>query len=123
MAPELQRNEAYTEKADLWSIGVILFEMVAGTPPFIAQTRDLLKQAIDRGVIRFPPNVKLSLACQNLIYSLLIQDAHKRIEWADFFNHPFIEQDNKTFEKYYNKEMQIHVPKPVAEIQLVIPPP
>ena len=40
MAPELQRNENYSEKADLWSLGVILFEMVAGVPPFPAANRE-----------------------------------------------------------------------------------
>lgn len=40
MAPELQRQEKYTEKADLWSVGVIMFELIVGFPPFIAANRE-----------------------------------------------------------------------------------
>lgn len=72
MAPELQRNENYTEKADLWSMGVILFEMIAGMPPFPASNREQLKKAIERGVIKFPQDVQLSQFCSGLIFSLLI---------------------------------------------------
>jgi len=40
MAPELQRQEKYTDKADLWSVGVIMFELIVGFPPFVAQNRE-----------------------------------------------------------------------------------
>ena len=39
MAPEIQKGEKYTDKADLWSLGVILFELAAGFPPFFGQSR------------------------------------------------------------------------------------
>jgi serine/threonine-protein kinase ULK2 len=67
MAPELQKQQKYTEKADLWSLGVILFELIAGFPPFIASTRDGLKKVIEVGKITFPPDLKVSPACLNLI--------------------------------------------------------
>lgn len=79
MAPELQRHENYTEKADLWSLGIILYEMVIGMPPFIAKTRDELKKAIERGRIVVPPDVKLSPACLDLISGLLKQHVDMRI--------------------------------------------
>lgn len=71
MAPELQRQEQYTEKADLWSLGVILYEMVTGMPPFIAKNREELKKAIQRGKIVTPPDLKISPPCLNLIQCLL----------------------------------------------------
>lgn len=40
MAPELQRQEKYTEKSDLWSVGVIMFELIVGFPPFFASNRE-----------------------------------------------------------------------------------
>lgn len=40
MAPELQRQEKYTEKADLWSVGVMMFELIVGFPPFMASNRE-----------------------------------------------------------------------------------
>jgi serine/threonine protein kinase len=34
MAPQLFNEEPYTYKVDIWAIGVILFEMITGNPPF-----------------------------------------------------------------------------------------
>ncbi|TPX51421.1 hypothetical protein SeMB42_g01933 [Synchytrium endobioticum] len=56
MAPEVLRGDRYDAKADLWSLGAILFEMIYGRPPFQAQSHiDLLKK-IDKGdgTVRFP---------------------------------------------------------------------
>jgi serine/threonine-protein kinase ULK/ATG1 len=53
MAPEIQKNQQYNDKADLWSIGVILYEILTGMPPFPAKTREQLKIAIDAGNILF----------------------------------------------------------------------
>ena len=35
MAPELISKNNYTEKVDIWSIGIILFEMINGWPPYL----------------------------------------------------------------------------------------
>lgn len=37
MAPEILRYEKYNAKADLWSVGAVLYEMVVGKPPFKAE--------------------------------------------------------------------------------------
>ena len=36
MAPEIFNKQAYNNKSDLWSVGIILFEMLSGYPPFKA---------------------------------------------------------------------------------------
>lgn len=46
MAPEILEKRLYSYKADLWSLGVILFELVTGDPPFTAHTKCELKQNI-----------------------------------------------------------------------------
>lgn len=56
MAPEILKSEKYDAKADLWSIGAIIYEMVTGRPPFRAQNHIELLRKIERGDgwIRFP---------------------------------------------------------------------
>jgi hypothetical protein len=44
-------------------LGVILFEMVVGMPPFIASNKEELKRAIYKGTYIFPKDVKISLSC------------------------------------------------------------
>ena len=56
MAPEILRGDRYDAKADLWSLGAILYEMITGRPPFRAQNHIELLRKIERsnGFIRFP---------------------------------------------------------------------
>lgn len=56
MAPEILRFEKYDAKADLWSVGAVLFEMTVGKPPFKAANHVELLKRIERGEdkIKFP---------------------------------------------------------------------
>lgn len=56
MAPEILRYEKYDAKADLWSVGAVLFEMAVGKPPFKATNHVELLKKIERNDdrIRFP---------------------------------------------------------------------
>lgn len=56
MAPEILRYEKYDAKADLWSVGAVLFEMTAGKPPFRASNHVELLRKIEKGEdrIKFP---------------------------------------------------------------------
>jgi NIMA (never in mitosis gene a)-related kinase 1/4/5 len=49
MAPEIMNNRPYTYKADIWSIGVLIFLMLTGAYPFIAESREQLAERIDAG--------------------------------------------------------------------------
>ncbi|ORX37575.1 hypothetical protein BD324DRAFT_641773 [Kockovaella imperatae] len=56
MAPEILRYEKYDAKADLWSVGAVLFEMSVGRPPFRANNHVELLRRIEKGEdrIKFP---------------------------------------------------------------------
>ncbi|KAG8932460.1 Serine/threonine-protein kinase [Tulasnella sp. 418] len=59
MAPEILRYQKYDAKADLWSVGAVLYEMSVGKPPFRAQNHIELLKKIDhaRGRVSFPDEV------------------------------------------------------------------
>ena len=55
MAPEILSYKPYDAKADLWSVGAVLYEMAVGRPPFRAQNHiELLKKIEASKSIRFP---------------------------------------------------------------------
>jgi len=41
----------------------------------------------------------------NLLSLLLKQHVNQRIDWKDFFEHPFIKTDSKSYAEYYYNEM------------------
>lgn len=99
MAPEIMKHRKYNYKSDLWSVGVILYQMVFGRRPYYANNiLDLLKK-IENDKLYYPDDVDISYDCKNLIESLLHTNPDKRIEWKDFFNHSWIEIDKNESNK------------------------
>lgn len=96
MAPEMllaqnTRNLTYTNKADLWSIGVCFFQMIFGELPWEVSDLDDLKQKVQTHSgknLKFPTDkCPLSEECKDLLSRLLEANPKDRIEWDDFFNH------------------------------------
>lgn len=50
LSPEIVRSEPYSSSSDIWSLGVILYEMCALKPPFDATSLIALSQKIIKGV-------------------------------------------------------------------------
>lgn len=93
MAPELIFNlgnqTAYNSKADLWSIGIVFYELLFGKPPFEAFSIEQLKQKITKNAgqnLGFP--LKVSAELKDLLVRLLTIDPQQRIEWKEVFSHP-----------------------------------
>ena len=89
MAPEILRYEKYDAKADLWSVGTVLYEMVTSKPPFRASNHVELLRRIEKGEdkIKFPEDVIVSDGMKRLIRSLLKRDPRERMSFPDFFSH------------------------------------
>ncbi|KAL8102311.1 serine/threonine-protein kinase ATG1c-like isoform X2 [Apium graveolens] len=94
MAPEIMQLQKYDAKADLWSVGAILFQLVTGRTPFTGNNQIQLLQNIVRSTeLRFPSNVTdLSSECVDLCRKLLRRNPVERLTFEEFFNHPFLSQ-------------------------------
>ncbi|CAI6341718.1 unnamed protein product [Periconia digitata] len=95
MAPEILRYEKYDAKADLWSVGTVLYEMVCARPPFRANNHvELLRKIEDRNdQIRFTEGSVTSRAMKNLIRALLKRKPTERMSYDNFFSDPVIRED------------------------------
>lgn len=92
MAPEILRYERYDAKADLWSVGTVLYEMITGRPPFRARNHvELLRKieaAEDR--VKYPKELVVSKELVKLIGKLLTRNPVERMRFEDFFNDPVV---------------------------------
>ncbi|KAF4448147.1 hypothetical protein F53441_8405 [Fusarium austroafricanum] len=92
MAPEILRYERYDAKADLWSVGTVLYEMSTGRPPFRARNHVELLRKIEAAedVIKFPREVTISSDLKALIRSLLKRSPVERLSFENFFTHQVV---------------------------------
>jgi len=95
MAPEILRYEKYDAKADLWSVGTVLYEMMVGKPPFRASNHVELLRKIERGEdrIKFPEEVYLSDSMKKLIRGLLKRGPVERMGFENFFNNTVVKDE------------------------------
>ncbi|KAL8208501.1 hypothetical protein R6Q57_007913 [Mikania cordata] len=94
MAPEIMQLHKYDAKADLWSVGAILFQLVTGRTPFTGNNHFQLLQNIMKSTeLQFPSDVKdVSPECIDLCRKLLQQNPVERLTFEEFFSHPFFIQ-------------------------------
>lgn len=95
MAPEILRYERYDAKADLWSVGTVLYEMVVGKPPFRAANHVELLRRIEKAEdkIKFPENNPASDEMKLLIRALLKRNPVSRMAFSDFFENNVVKGD------------------------------
>ncbi len=98
MAPEIissSQPEGYTAQSDLWSIGILLYEMAYGYNPLgAANNMKHLITLINTTEISFNNIIHFSdegsRLCIDLLEGLLEKNVEKRITWDEFFNHKFL---------------------------------
>lgn len=81
VSPEILEGVLYDTKADMWSVGVILYILLGGYPPFIEPNQRALFRKIRRGQYEFHDEYWSSVSgeAKNLIASLLTVDPSKRL--------------------------------------------
>jgi alpha-beta hydrolase superfamily lysophospholipase len=69
IAPEMLSNSQYGKSVDIWAIGVLLYEMVTGGPPFSGTTANEVYRRILFSNLEVPPNIDSDT--RDLLYGLL----------------------------------------------------
>ncbi|CAK56318.1 unnamed protein product (macronuclear) [Paramecium tetraurelia] len=90
IAPEVFLQQGYNETVDWWSVGVILYEMLIGYPPFYTDDPSSTCQKIIRfqQCFTFPEEPKISQLAKDLI-SKLVCDTNNRLKFEQIIRHPW----------------------------------
>lgn len=90
-APEVASGH-YNAECDLWSIGVVMYEMLVGQRLFQVKTKAELDREINGPTqcYELPPDMPVSEQCRSFIKGLLVKDPARRFTFEQAFTHPFV---------------------------------
>ncbi|KAM6933169.1 serine/threonine-protein kinase ULK2 [Xenentodon cancila] len=110
MAPEVIMSQNYDAKADLWSIGTVIYQCLVGKPPFQANSPQDLRMFYEKNK-NLQPIIPRETSPQlgNLLLGLLQRNQKDRMDFDTFFSHPFLEPSS-------NIKKSCPVPVPSASI-------
>jgi serine/threonine protein kinase len=94
LPPEILRKAGHTLNADWYQLGVLLYEMLTGAPPYFSPIREVMLKSIEKGKLTFPKWV--SEVARDLISKLMIRDTKTRLGSGEngveeIKNHPFFQ--------------------------------
>ncbi len=92
VAPEILNGERYGPSVDMWSLGVIMFIMLSGEPPFFCENETKMFNKIRQCDYKFHPEKwgTVSDNAKDLISKLLIVDFQSRLSPLEVLEHPWI---------------------------------
>lgn len=112
MAPEVIMSQNYDAKADLWSIGTVIYQCLVGKPPFQANSPQDLRMFYEKNKT-LVPNIprETSPPLTDLLLGLLQRNQKDRMDFDTFFSHPFLDQTS-------NIKKSCPVPVPACPISV-----
>ena len=110
IAPEVLYGSGHSYEVDIWAVGVIIYTLLIGKPPFETKDVKTTYNKIKKGEFSFPVTSKISLAAKNLIKKILIVDPKRRPTLSAILSDEFLNQG-------------IAIPKLLPISTLALPPP
>ena len=99
MAPEIVEKKSYTLKADIWPIGVIMYELLLGELPFNGNVDAVLEEKIKNVNYKFPDDAIISNAAKDLIKQILVLNPEERPSLYQILEHDFFKIGDSIPEK------------------------
>lgn len=114
LAPELLKGEGYGKTVDWWTLGVLLYEMLTGLPPFYDENTNEMYRKILTAPLNFPGYDVVPPAARDLLTKLLDRDPAKRLGVngsTEIKSHPFFHGIDwkKLLQRKYEPTFKPHV--------------
>jgi len=123
LAPEILAGNGYTKAVDWWALGILIFEMLHGNPPFYSQNIQTMYSRIAAEEVKFPDKPVFDEHTKSLIKAFLERDPSKRLVDVTLIKaHPYFQTID--WEKLNQKELKPpYVPqvKDKSDISMVDP--
>ena len=101
LSPDMLSGKGVDQRCDIYGIGLIMYELITGSPAFIADDIEALYKDIKRNKINFnSPNITGDI--KDLLNKILVSDPDKRISLEEIKKHPYFKEIS--FLKVYKKE-------------------
>ena len=105
MAPEMVLRRGHSYSIDYYSLGALLYELVAGLPPFYSKDPRELEKSIVKEKLQFPSNIEFSPEIKDFLGRLLQKDSRFRLGAVagvkEIMVHPWMGKINT--QNYINK--------------------
>jgi len=93
VAPEVLKQRGYDVECDIWSLGVVIYVMLCGRPPFWSRNQRKLFDLIQREPVHFRSEYgwdTVSASAKDLIQKMLCKNPKERITAAHVLRHPWL---------------------------------
>jgi len=90
MSPEIIQHFPYDTSSDIWSLGVMTYELFFGIAPFNAPNKEKLVELLLNGEYKLQKHIRVSTEAIDFITSCIQFEPKNRIKWEELINHPFI---------------------------------
>lgn len=95
MSPQILRGESYSSKTDVWSLGVIWFQMIFGRTPWKGKSAFNLLKEIEGTELLFPATPTVPKEIKSIIMNMLQIEENDRISWERLFSMRLLEEEQE----------------------------
>ena len=114
------KESGYDEKVDIWSLGIIFYELLIGKPPFEAVSMNELLEKIKKGDFYIP--IIISKEAISFLNCMMRYDLKDRLSIDILYNHEFLRKNVKEFTKLeiknndFEPEIKLNIHSKIEEI-------
>ena len=104
----------YDQKADIWSLGTITYELLIGCPAFDATSYDELIQKIEKGNYRIPHDISLSKEAIAFLNGMMRYDPKTRLSIDELAKQFFLTKDISTFHYIHLRKSKLDLAQSIV---------